>query len=350
MPVNTVEIKEAGGYRLSVLRLTALWAFSESTLGGLLHIFRIPFTGFFIGGTAVLFISLIAMYSDQKSAILRSTMIVVIIKALVSPYTPLTAYFAVSVQGLLGYVLFYDKRFYEASALTLGILALVLSSLQKIIILTFLFGNSLWESIDLFAVHVMKQFVFNDISSFKLSRVLAGSYIMLHLIGGIIFGYIAGKLPRWIEARMNNAYDVDHSLLSEFALNRKNKKSFWKKPSVLILILFFTTLLLISFTDESFGKDETSKILVMIIRSIIVMLLWFFFVSPLLMIVFNKIIRRRMRKYSDEINEIINVFPYFRHILGISWKRSSQYNGLKKITQFFSYSFILLLLSGIDTQ
>ena len=97
--------------RLSFLRITALWAFSESAFGGILHALAIPFRGLFISSAAVLFISLIALFSKSSKEILKATLIVILIKALVSPHSPLAAYFAVSLQGVLGYLLFSSKNF-----------------------------------------------------------------------------------------------------------------------------------------------------------------------------------------------------------------------------------------------
>ncbi len=48
--------------QLAVQRLTALWAFSESGLGGILHALQMPFTGLLVGGMAILLISLIAFF------------------------------------------------------------------------------------------------------------------------------------------------------------------------------------------------------------------------------------------------------------------------------------------------
>ena len=53
----------------SLQRLTALWAFSEAALGGLLHALHIPFSGVVLGGFAIMFISLIAYYSKNHSEI-----------------------------------------------------------------------------------------------------------------------------------------------------------------------------------------------------------------------------------------------------------------------------------------
>src|SRR5882762_4225935 len=96
---------------IAIQRLTALWAFSESGLGGIMHALQIPFTGLVVGGMSVIMISFIAEISGhQYKEILKSALIVLIIKAMVSPYTPFPAYIAVSFQALSGYILFSFVR------------------------------------------------------------------------------------------------------------------------------------------------------------------------------------------------------------------------------------------------
>ncbi|MGB5288359.1 MAG: hypothetical protein WBN42_07680, partial [Ignavibacteriaceae bacterium] len=71
--------------RISILKITALWAFSESAFGGILHALTIPLRGLFISSAAVLFISLIALFAKSNKDILKATIIVILIKAVVSP-------------------------------------------------------------------------------------------------------------------------------------------------------------------------------------------------------------------------------------------------------------------------
>ena len=47
---------------LAIQRLTALWAFAESGLGGMLHALQLPFTGLIVGGLSVIIITLIAKF------------------------------------------------------------------------------------------------------------------------------------------------------------------------------------------------------------------------------------------------------------------------------------------------
>ncbi|MDV7397666.1 hypothetical protein RZS08_40070, partial [Arthrospira platensis SPKY1] len=116
---------QAGGERSILIRLTALWALNEAGLGGLMHLFKSPFTGIFVGGTAVLLISLIGYVAEKPGpAIMRALTVVLIIKAMASPHSPLTAYLAVAFQGVMGAALFSVLPSFRLAALLLGPLAL----------------------------------------------------------------------------------------------------------------------------------------------------------------------------------------------------------------------------------
>ena len=60
---------------VAIQRLTALWAFSESGLGGIMHALKIPFTGLVVGGMSVIMISFIAQLSaNHYKEILKSAL------------------------------------------------------------------------------------------------------------------------------------------------------------------------------------------------------------------------------------------------------------------------------------
>ena len=87
-------------------RLIALWGLCEGLLGGILHGLRLPITGLFVGGAAVVCISLIAYYHPQKGSILKATIIVAVFKLMLSPYASPVAFVAVLFQGIIGEIFF----------------------------------------------------------------------------------------------------------------------------------------------------------------------------------------------------------------------------------------------------
>ncbi len=333
-------------------RLTALWAFSEAALGGILHAFKIPFTGLVIGGFAVIFISLIAYYSDDRKEIMKATLIVISVKFLASPHTPLTAYFSVLLQGITGYLLFYNKKFFRLSAFALGALTLLFSSLQKIIISTLLFGMTLWESLDLYYKFVVKQLfgASTALSGISFSIVIISVYVGLHLVAGIIIGIISGKLPEWI----NENHVVLQLKLSDDNFNLKDKpkkkkrKFWWQKTSGIFLLFFLVQLVIISYFTPDVEQSFAVRIGLMLLRVTVILFVWLKFVAPFILKLLQRVIKRYSKKYSAEIDSIISLFPNLKKILVSSYKYSAEAKGLKKIKFFFTYLFVILLVMDLD--
>ena len=90
----------------NTLRITALWAFSEALFGGILHALQVPFAGLVLSAFAVICMAALAASGYYKGKILKATLLVLIVKAMLSPHTPVAAYFAVFLQGLFGEIIF----------------------------------------------------------------------------------------------------------------------------------------------------------------------------------------------------------------------------------------------------
>jgi hypothetical protein len=335
--------------KISVSKLTALWAFSESALGGILHALTIPFRGLFISGAAVLFISLIALFSKSSKDILKSTLIVIFIKALISPHTPLTAYFAVCLQGLLGYLLFYSKHFYRASALLLGILALFFSGMQKLVLLTVLFGETLWRSTDFFIIQVANEFfklgIQNDT---HFSYLLIGIYVSIHLLAGVFIGFYAGRLPQKIKYYYSQIPKIildDYENDTLFENKKRKKKSWLFRPSGIILIIASIIVLIFSYIFPAKTNIAAVEILIMLIRSIVLTFIWYSLLVPILKKIFQKYSLNKRTIYIKEIDEVIKLFPQFRKVVSYCWNESITKKGIKRIQYFLSTSFYFLLIT-----
>lgn len=334
---------------ISVLRITALWAFSESALGGILHALTIPLRGIFINAAAVLFISLIALFSKSSRDILKSTFIVILIKALVSPHSPLTAYFAVTVQGLVGYLLFINKNFFRTSALLLGIITLFFSGIQKIVVLTVLFGNNLWKSINIFVKQVANEFLSLGFHpDIHYGFLLIGIYVFIHIIAGIFIGLYAGTLPQKLDEYSYKIKEMNFKLTpSEIPKKEKKgkKKSWLLRPTGIIILTILIVALVYSYYYPYKSELASVDIIIMLIRSIVLTVLWYSLLAPFVKKLFHKFISGKRSFYSDEIDEILNMFSHFKKIVGYTWKASEDYKGLKRIKYFLSASFYYLLLS-----
>jgi len=338
---------EITGNQISYLKIVALWAFSESAFGGILHALTVPLRGLFISSAAVLFISLIALFSKSNKEILKATLIVVLIKAVVSPHSPLTAYFAVSLQGILGFLLFSTKRFYKISALLLGVFVLFFSGIQKIVVLTILFGNTLWESLDIFIKQISTEIFSLNHPELNYGYILIAVYVSLHLTAGIFIGFYAGKLPQKINYYKNHIPSVtDNKEGDEIPLREKRKKRIWFfRPTGIFIIILSTGIIILSYVSSELEESAAMAVLIMLLRSLAITFIWYAVLGPMAKKLFQKFVAKRKSEYAKDMEEIISLFPQFRAIVNYCWKLSNDRRGVKRIRYFLSTSFYYLLLS-----
>ena len=333
--------------QIGILKITALWAFSESAFGGILHALTIPLRGLFISSAAVLFISLIAMFSKSNRDILKATIIVILIKAVVSPHSPLAAYLAVSLQGVLGFLLFSTKKFYKISTLLLGLSVLFLSGIQKIVLLTILFGNTLWESIDIFIKQVSIEIFNIDHPKINYGYLFIAVYVLIHLIAGLFIGFYAGKLPQKINYYKNYIPTfIENKGGEEISRTEKSKKKSWfLRPTGIFVLVLSAGLIILSYLSPALEENVAISVMMMLMRALVITLLWYFLLAPIVKKLFQKFIVKRKSEYSKELEEIISMFSQFKEIVNYCWKLSKDKKGIKRVRSFLSTSFYYLLLS-----
>lgn len=330
-------------------RYTALWAFSESVLGGILHAFRIPFTGLFLGGFAVIFLSLISDVSHSKKDLLKVTSIVIFIKFILSPNTPFTAYIAVFMQGVFAFLAFSLIRNRSVAIAILSFLTAIWSVSQKIILTTIIFGMTFWYSIDQLAVYVARIVGVNLNQNFSMSLILISAYVILHLMGAFIFARIAINLPDYLkknkirleqtiknlETFENNNFDTSSSI------QNSKKEKWYKKPNRIILFIFLLLIAFITYLNPDWGKIKFVDVVSMLVRAVILIYLWFKVISPNLIKIFIKILRRNSNL--EYINDLTVLFPEFKKLILYSWKINSNQPKLIRIKKFFDDALLLLL-------
>lgn len=337
----------------TIWKITALWAFSEAALGGILHAFRVPFRGVFIGGSAAVLISLLAFFSKEKGVILRSTIIVIIIKGFASPYTPLTAYLAVFLQGILGEVLFFNKKFFKVSTFFFGIVVLLFSSMQKIIVLTVLFGNTLWDSIDQYGKAIISEFITSkEPLEINLSYLIVGIYLGLHIILGMLIGIFSGRFPfKIIKIIHHEQPEIDSfysSINNPITSQKQKRKHWWQKPTGYLLIILILGLIILSYLYPEVGSNKTMEVLIMVLRACGIMIIWYFLIAPRLLKLLRKYLKKKQNQYSAEIGRIVDNFPLFRKLVYHCWKSSSNEKGYIKIKHFVTQLVTLLLLTDFN--
>lgn len=311
----------------AIQRLTALWAFTESGLGGVMHALQIPFTGLLVGGMAVIMISMIAKFSkfDYKQ-ILKSAIIVLIVKAMVSPYTPFPAYVAVSFQALLGYALFSLFHVNFLSIVLLSTIAMIESAIQKLLIQTLLFGESLWKAMDVMVGWLAKQF--GSIVS-NGSYWIVGVYLFIYLLGGLFIARLAYGTIKIFESE-NSIFTLDTSIISKNNLQTtaSTKMNSFKKLWFIILVMLVLSAVLFFFATDK--KQGWLSVVKTITWTLCAVLTWFMIIGPLFTKAIQKILQKRESKYSDEVLKTLSFIPVLKQLTNLAWQQSKLKGGIKR--------------------
>lgn len=324
-----------------IARLTALWALVEAGIGGFIHAFQLPFAGIFVGGLAVILISLIANFSkDPQKDILKATFVVLIIKAMVSPQSSIPAYLAVSFQGFLGAFLFGAfRKHYKVVAISFAVIALLESAVQKLLVLYVLFGKSLWSSIDLFSEFVVRNFGYT--LDFQFSYLITIGYVALFLISGIIVGRIAGILPEELPKFKNQLRIMGHKNIYQAPIKlptvkQKNKLFPYLFTGLLVIVLGSTFLL-----QPDGGATQG---FLLILRTLACIAIWYLVLSKILKKLVLKLLKKKESRYAQEVDTTLAIIPHIKKLVPVAWKVAKLTKTFKRPTTFI-FSLIYLTLT-----
>ena len=317
----------------AVQRLTALWAFCESGLGGLLHALQIPITGPVVGGLAVIIITFIAKISDHKySQILQSLLIVLVVKAIVSPYTPFPAYIAVSFQALMGFILFRLLKINLLSILLLSIIAMLESAIQQLLILTLLFGQSFWKTTNHMMDFIAKQWGFSTING---NQWLIAIFLLIYFIIGIIIALMAYRIIKGFSIDNDGAWANTKSFNTQPDLpeipERKNVRN--KLWLMIILMLILSAFL---FLFAANAKQGWLAVLKSVSWTLSVILVWYMIIGPLFSRFIMWLLKKKESRHSENISRTLSLLPVLRPLTAMVWQKSKSYRGWKRMQFFFS--------------
>ncbi len=310
-------------------RLIALWVICEAMIGGIIHGLRIPVSGLVVGSCAIICICLIAWYVPKKGAILKATVIVAIFKMMLSPQAPLPAYIAVFFQGAIGELLFWNRKNYRIACILLAVFGLLESGLQRILVLTIVYGNDLWVAINDFFNKLTKQQITTNYSLW-----IGSAYVAIHVITGLIVGWWASVLPNRImkwEKEMSPVRQISRS--TEVILPKPKKRKRLKKS------LFVVWMILIALYIQSYYRIGTPLLpthiaLKILIRSLIIVFAWIFIVGPLLKQALHYWLRKKQTRSQEDVKQVLGLLPATQQMVELSWKQSENLKGLKRLKGF----------------
>lgn len=327
-----------------VQRITALWAFSEAGLGGILHALNIPLKGLVLSAIAALCMTLIAYYAKDRSALLRTLAIVLIVKFLGAPNSSPAAYIAVAFQGLAGYGLFalfsVFGRSIRLPALLLAVIATTYSSVQKILVAYFLlvfYGESTAKAIKAFINNVLDFFGYSGQPD--VIWQLCAAYVGIHAIAGIMVGIYAATLPRRIEAETGSEEIL--SLLSASSANTapqvssEQKKRRKRLRMVLFLILPLLLLSVFTLLSTQTPQEGIIALVLFLVRIICILALWYGVIANFAMKLVKKYLQRKQHQYAREVENVLLVLPLLRNAVVPVWQSTRGMGGLRRLRVAF---------------
>lgn len=307
-----------------ILRLTYLWAFVESGLGGMMHLLHIPLTGFIIGGISVIINVFIASYSRVNvKTMLGSLGLVLLCKFALSPHSPLGAYVAVSFQGILALLIFSLMGIQRWSILLYAVIVMFENALQKPIMAYLIFGDELVQAIIL----TVNKFFKNNQHTEKFLTGLTSIYFATYIIWGLIIAYWAHLFLNSIEDfKMENTMSI--SQRQNYTEKTKGHgKVLW---SILIVSIVFFFL----FSYFSSAKIHWALYLLKV-------LVWFLLLAIILPYILRFILKHFIKKSESTIIHSLSSMPKIKENFHKSFDLANKEKGLKKIRNFIFYSIYL---------
>jgi hypothetical protein len=303
--------------------LTALWAFVESGLGGVLHAFHLPFTGIVLGGFSILIISLLALRAQNVLRdILTAALTVAAIKAIANPITSPFAYIALGFQAVWGGLIYSICKTCKMSHFVFATIAMLESAVQQLFTATLIAGKSFWVAVNGLSETVCK--IFHVKNAVHPNYMLVYFYIAIFLVWGFVLAAWLCRLQRQIESRLH-LYKPSASAASSFPLS-KRATSF---PKVFSFIAIVFLILSFSLPKSLVG----SNLLVFVLRTISALVVWRYVMVP----VWAAAIGKWSAKYGathKHVHTINKYMPWFRTQAAFLLKEiRSKYSGFRFIKE-----------------
>jgi MFS family permease len=224
---------------------------------------------------------------------------------------------------------------------------LFFSGIQKIVILTILFGNTLWNSLDIFIKQVSFEVFKIDHPEINYGYMIISAYVVLHLVAGLFIGIYAGRLPQKIDYYKGAIPTSISSINSEEIPRRekRKKRNWFLRPTGIFILVLSAGVIILSYLSTELEDNVAISVMIMILRSLAITFIWFVILAPIIKKYFQKFVAKRKSEYAKDLEVIISMFPKFKEIVNYCWKLSSDKKGYKRIRYFLSTSFYYLLLS-----
>jgi hypothetical protein len=172
-----------------------------------MHGLKLPFTGLTVGGVAVAVLIVLAAHErglygtaslGKRSTrlLLEVTATILLIKALASPHSPVTAYVAVAFQGTAAALLFRIIPSFRWAAVLFAFIAMTESATQKLLMMVLVYGHAFLDALDALTGYASGQIAATGLQLPLSSSTLLGFFLALYAGWGVLLGVAVGRWPK----------------------------------------------------------------------------------------------------------------------------------------------------------
>ncbi|MBX7240999.1 MAG: hypothetical protein K1X92_04560, partial [Bacteroidia bacterium] len=236
-------------------------------------------------------------------------------------------------QGLCAALLFSISINSRILFMVFGAITMMESAVQKLLVLTLIFGQTWWKALNAWTESVTQLFGVSTQS--EGSTYIVGIYLGLFIIWGLILGNWMFYLPHQIREREQKYAHI----IPEPSIEAPLKTG--KKTTITAFILF---IFLASGLWLSTEKGALSAFM-LLVRTVVVVILWIYLILP----VWQKFIQRwliQQKEKHQEISLVLNIIPHLsRYVKPLYQSIAANHKGVGKWKEFI-LSLIVLSLNG----
>jgi hypothetical protein len=216
-----------------------------------------------------------------------------------------------------------------------GAVTMLESAIQKLLVLTLIFGKSWLYALDAYFESVVS--IFGLSPDAKGSQMVVGGYLGLYVLWGIVLGVWVYFLPRQLADRQEHYTHI----VAEAADNLPAKSPRKRRNSMLfgigLALLFVMSYFFLS------GQNTSGKALTVLLRTACIVMLWMWVVLPL----WSRMMKNWLQKQTDKRQDIAEVLGFMPEISAyvrpLYRDANAKFSGLKKWKEFILSLMVVTL-------
>lgn len=335
-------IRAVNASAFSKEKITTAWAASEGGLGGVLHAARLPITGIVVGGISATLLSMLAATSGTQGrwphwylapTLFRAMAVVQAAKFAVAPHSPPGAYFAVATQCTVAACLHTFLPWHRLAAFLTGFLSVVLSAVQKVLILWLLFGTALAIAIDQFVATTPAAVLpwLADSPTVTVISVFLGTYCA----AGLSVGFFSASLPSTLKRRSESLPTLN-ALTTTISAPRKWRLAF-------VFFCFAAGAFVLQWM--AFGAAEALQAL---LRTTLLILVWHMVLAPAISLIGRRWLSSQLNSQQQFVTNAVAQMEAVPLWAATAWQHRHNRPG-NALLNAGSY-FLLFALSHADSH